>query len=471
MLNVFKLTKKNFIILIIILSILKCLLFYFLLEIIITPDKTIGYIADSAMFDVLAKNIISGHGFSADGKEPFTPMMTKDPLYVFFIVLIYSIFGQSFKNVVFAQFLLNPLIAILIYLIGKEIFEEKIARLSSLIVSFLPLLGELSFFVQTEALYLILLPLFLYVLILAFKKNKVSYYFFSGVALGLCALCRMMMFYFSGLIIILIILGYGENLKFQKNEFIKRRVNKSLIFIAGFVLIVAPWIARNVRHFKSYQISAKGGVAMWVRATMAESFTARDFKAYSLYLFSGRLAQKKYPDFIGNNFGDFEYRFVNKAPLRQLREQGFTEGEIDSILAKEGFKKAINHPFKLILFSSINYIKILKCFVPWTILLTEGNSKIERELIFPAIRFLFGFPLGIIFTALTIWGVYFLRKKILRYLPILLTILYYNFILFCITASPIGIERFVVPVIPLYAYFVSYFIFKIFWPSVVKIGE
>lgn len=457
-----KLTKKEFIFLIVIISLLKCVLLYVLVEVVFTPHQMVGYVPDSHIYEMLAKNIISGHGFSFDMKAPFSPTMFKEPLYALFVALIYLILAPSFKYIVISQMFLNPFIAILIYLIGREIFEERIARFASLLVSLIPIFGEMSFFIQVEAFYIPLMLFFLYVLTMAFKKNRIPLYLLSGILLGLCSLCRSIVFYLPGVIIILIALGYGEGLKFNKSKDTKRRILKITVFIASFILVVSPWVNRNMKKFKSYQISERGGRILWAQATMAEEFSGRELKAYFLYLISGHLAQKNFPDFIGKDFGDFEYRYFNNAPLEQLKNSGFSDGQIDLILVKEAVKKIISYPLKFIILSSISYLQIFKYFTPWSVSILDGRGTGLTRVVFPAVRFLFGFPVGIAYTLITILGIYSVKRNVMRFLPAIVIIVYYHFILFFLSGVPGStLQRFVLPVIPLYSFFVCFFIIKV----------
>jgi hypothetical protein len=273
------------------------------------------------------------------------------------------------------------------------------------------------------------------------------------------------MFYAYGLVFILIALGYGKDLKFNKDERPKRRFAKILIFTAGFLLIVFPWIARNIKEFKTCQISQRGGTAIWTQAATAESLSPRELKAHFLYLISGRLAQKKFPDIVGNDMGSFEYRFYNKIPFEGLKQAGLSEGEIDIFLGKEAVKKIYAHPLKFIAFSTINYIQILKYFEPWSLLTLKGQNKWLSELVFPAVRFIAGIPAGLAFTLLAVLGIYFSRKYLVRYLFIVMIIGYYHFMLYFMGATPGGMQRFVLPVIPLFSFFACISIMRFFGGS------
>ncbi len=462
--NISSLTTKKFIAYIFIFSIVRCVILFLLLEVMATPDIQAGYAPDSKMYETLAKNIISGRGFSSDTNPPFLPMMLKEPVYPVFIALISSIFGFSALNgingvnIIIAQILINPATVLLVYFIAREICHENTARLAALSICLIPTFGELSFFILAETLYTPILLFFMYVLLKAFNSGLPAYYFYSGLLLGLCAVTRVISLYFCAVVLLFIAFGYGKGLLFSFRFRLRQRFKKMLIFLIGVSLLVLPWIIRNGLIFRSYQVTTKGGLTMWVRGTIAESFTPEEFKAYLLYMFSGRLAQKKYPDFIGKDLGSFEYRFVNYAPIKELNKKGLSEGEVDAVLAKEGIRKALRHPFKTMIFSSIGYLQVYKSFVPGSLLIYTPRNRILREYIYPGIRLIFGFPFGFMVIFMSIAGIYLHRGEIIKYLPVISLIVYYHFMLFFITASPGGVQSFITPVTPFYFIFAALFI-------------
>lgn len=444
---------KKWLVILAVISILKCLLLYWVFEVKATPERRIGYLPDSRMYETLAKNIISGNGFSSDTEAPFVPMMLKEPGYPLFIVLVSIISVFSSGAIIAAQMMLNPMVAILIYLIGKQLYDEDKARLASLMVAFMPNYGEMSFFILAETLYIPLLLLFVYTMVLAFNKDKILCYAICGFVLALSVLTRAFVLYFFFCVIAMIAFGYGKGLQFHKKEKFKIRLRKISVFALSFLLIVLPWVIRNGKTFGIYQITTKGGITLWAKGSIAENLSARDIKAYSLYLLSGRLAQKKFPGLI-NDLGSFEYRFM---PMQELLSKDLNAGRRDAALGKEGLKKIFSHPFKAFLFSAIIYAQVYKCFVPWSILFYEFGSNFLREIILPAARFLFGFPMGITLALIVIFGIYFSKQEAHKYLPVVFLFIYYHLLLFVIAATPGGLQRFILPVTPLYFIFLPLF--------------
>ncbi|MEO0102589.1 MAG: glycosyltransferase family 39 protein, partial [candidate division WOR-3 bacterium] len=105
------------------------------------------------------------------------------PLYPYFLALIYKIFGINLFIPRIIQILIGSGSCLLVYLIGKKIFSQKVGTIAGLAASLYPLLiyfdGELL--LTNLLIFLILFGFFL------FLKEKI---FLSGLFFGLTAITR-----------------------------------------------------------------------------------------------------------------------------------------------------------------------------------------------------------------------------------------------------------------------------------------
>jgi len=112
---------------------------------------------DANEFQILVKNIINHRDFSLETSAPFLPTNFRTPGYVSFLLIIYLIFS-SFKPAIFIGAAIFALSAPLAYLIGKEIFQEKIAFLAAILFAIEPWAIFQSGFLIAEQIFL---PVFL----------------------------------------------------------------------------------------------------------------------------------------------------------------------------------------------------------------------------------------------------------------------------------------------------------------------
>ncbi|MEI8349404.1 MAG: tetratricopeptide repeat protein [Candidatus Omnitrophota bacterium] len=146
--------------------------------------------SDSHSYYVLAKDISSGDVF---GGKAFMTW----PLYAYFLGFLFKFFGDSPMHVYFLQFILGAIHCVLVYLIAKIVFNQKVAFISGLLCVWygmfifydgLFMYTSLSIFLNS-----LLFLLMLYVKNAPSKKNL----FFIGLFTGLCALAQPLIVLFG----------------------------------------------------------------------------------------------------------------------------------------------------------------------------------------------------------------------------------------------------------------------------------
>lgn len=444
------LKKRDFLLLISVVSIIKCLLLFFVLKFLFTSVLSYGYFSDSAMYETISNNLLLGRGFSLSQSYPFSPTMYKEPGYSLFILLVKLLPHGSINLVVAIQILLDPLIAVLVYLIGLEIFNEKISRLSSLLVALIPIYGEIAFFIMPELIFTLLFSCAILCLIRALKLRFWCWFIASGVLLGISSLFRnavMPLFLIYPVIILFI----------NRGNIRRGLILRLAVFVLFFLSVTVPWMMRNQQRLGLFSISRRGGELFSHQAYWATNFSPNEWRAYSLYLLSGRLAQKLYPEIIGNDLGEYEYRILMRTDSVGNLLKKYREGEVERITAIEGIKNFIRHPFKFILLSSIIYIQTFKYFESIALMLFSGPLKLVW--IMSMLRF-FLFVLGIAYTIATLCGIIRCSASFNRSYLILITIAYFHFSLTCFGIIPGALQRHIVPISIFYSYFVIIALFK-----------
>ncbi len=208
-------------------------------------------------YEVIVNNLLSGKGFLFYFFDvPYRSLNA--PLYSFLCAGIYILTNHSYLAVLLAQSLFTMFLALVIFKIAKIIFDEKVAFMSAIIVSFHPgfiyydvfnliPLSIDSFLIATAAL-----------LVLKFKdRPSILNISLLGMMVGLGALSRGIIWAlipFLSLYFILFITRLALHEKF-----------KIIIFfaIAAFI-VITPWIIRNyVIHKRFIFIVSTTGENLW----------------------------------------------------------------------------------------------------------------------------------------------------------------------------------------------------------------
>ncbi|MCK4463330.1 MAG: glycosyltransferase family 39 protein, partial [Candidatus Omnitrophica bacterium] len=126
---------------------------------------------DSQWYNQVAESIAKGQGFSVNG----APTAYTVPIYPLFLAGIYKLFSSNVNWVFTFQIFLGAINCVLIYIITRELFNEKIALLSGIITSFYYFFIKCENMILTEAIFMPLVTLSVLLFIKAKETKKILY--------------------------------------------------------------------------------------------------------------------------------------------------------------------------------------------------------------------------------------------------------------------------------------------------------
>ncbi|MBA7509988.1 hypothetical protein ES705_01962 [subsurface metagenome] len=257
-------------------------------------------------YDTIGWNLASGDGFSL---EPGVPTPVRAPVYPFFLSFIYFIFGHSYLAVRLAQTIVSALTCLVIYWLGKEIFDEGVGRVASLILALYPILIGYTGLLLTETLFTFLLSLAVLFLVRAVKNRSSKSYAISGMFLGITALCRATVIFFPLFLFVGLWAVYRVRV---------RAIVHFSIFLLMMVVVIAPWTVRNYFRFHTFlPVATGGGLTLW-----AGTYVPWDGK----------------------------YQGAGTEPLKSMAMK-YSAIELDKRLFREGLKNIKEHPIRYLIMS------------------------------------------------------------------------------------------------------------------------
>lgn len=221
--------------------------------------------SDGTEYQTLVKNIVHNREFSLNQQAPFIPTDYRTPGYPFWLAIIYLVF-KSFTPAIFIGALVFTLSAPLVYLIGKEIFSEKIAFWSAILFAIEPWAIFQSGFLAAEQIFLPFLLFSIYLFCRYLKSENNSHLYLSSLFLGITTLIRPAALYF---IFIFIFLAFISGLK--KSIFQSLKISTLTILI--FIVVLSPWLIRNKVVLNTWQLSstASNGV-LYIESYMLNKY-------------------------------------------------------------------------------------------------------------------------------------------------------------------------------------------------------
>lgn len=323
------------------------------------PDEWVYFkdfqIHDSQEYKILGVNILKKHSFSWDSN----PVTLRTPGYPLFIAFIFFIFGIRDFWVMFFQVILSSLSVCIIYLITKEIYDEKKALLSSFLLSIDPLSIFYSSVFMSETLFIFFFLLFLYFF---FQKK----YFLSSFIMSFSVLIRPISTF------LFVIFSF----------FIKKPI-RAIPFILISLIFPFLWSLRNYNHYKiPFLTSISGLNLLYYNASIFEAerkkksieevreeFSKKlpdEKNPLRLSLFAQRIALKKIME------APFYYSFLH---LKMSIKFMFSTKFDDILMKVKGDRRARFELFKDVVRENLSFfykliIIILCCFEMFITFLT-----------------------------------------------------------------------------------------------------
>lgn len=155
---------------------------------------------------------------------------------------------------------------IFLYLTTKKLFNEKVARLVAILFSILPITVNYSNFLWNPNFLLVLVPIYLYCLVVALGKNTIYWYFLTGLLGGLC-----LQLHFQAILLFL----------FSVVWLLVKKVTykKLLVTLFGFVVGYSPLIIFDIRnHFYNFLT-----ILEWLRFGGNQKFSWQSYYLLALW--------------------------------------------------------------------------------------------------------------------------------------------------------------------------------------------
>lgn len=321
-------------------------------------------------YGVIARALISGNGYSLSqfGKPPYKATSYHAPIYPLFLAFFYS-FGintLTFFFIQLTQALVCTLSGLVMYQIGKVIFNEKTAFLTFLGVIFYPPFIAYCLRIAPITLFAFFMALMVLYIFKVKAQPTLKNQFCCGALMGITALTEPNILSFLPFS-----LGW---LFFNLRQKPWNRLKCLFSIVSVCMLILAPWTVRNYLVFQRIiLVKSMVGFNLWLGNN--------PYATGTFYLPSGEEMQKVIPPIYGQN-------------------KSISEVEQDDILLREALSFIKNNPTKFL------KLCLLKLYYYWWYppdkLLSPEAATLGRFM---------KIPYGLLLL-LSISGIYFAFSKI-----------------------------------------------------------
>ncbi len=211
---------------------------------------------DSAGYDAIARNLMEGHGFSSNPAPPYQANHYRTPVYPYFLVAVYAVFGFNHVAVYVIQAVIGSLTCCLIYLICRRYWGERTALLAALLNAVFPFPALFTAVVLTETVYAFLVCCTVYLLTRAYQGRSLYWMAGAGVALGVTALCRPEACLLAPFLVLILLCCCRLR---------RPAWEMSAVLVVSSGLVLFPWLVRN--YYTSGKVmslvNSGPGAAFW----------------------------------------------------------------------------------------------------------------------------------------------------------------------------------------------------------------
>ncbi len=239
------------------------------------------YFDDEPIYESIVQNLSSGKGLIiGESQKAFRP-----PLFSLIVAPIYLL-GGGLVTIRIFQALLSTLTIYLIYLLSREIFNERISIASAGISAIWPFFIFYTGFFLTETTYIFLTVISTLYFLKVLRQPSFKNVFLTGIFLGLAGLCRPIMLLYApfGFLFLFFAIecsGRARSAVIARSKATKQSTRSRLLhfvrnddgkegkasfattsirskiypaFLVGLfcLLTVSPWVIRNYRIFHRF---------------------------------------------------------------------------------------------------------------------------------------------------------------------------------------------------------------------------
>jgi 4-amino-4-deoxy-L-arabinose transferase-like glycosyltransferase len=324
------------------------------------------HIADENDYNRLATNLVEHQEFSFTAGS-LTSL--RPPLYPALVAGVYALFGlQNFPAVRLLQAALSLFNTFVLYGLGLEVASRRAALWLAGLFCFYPSFLGFNNLLLTETLFTLLLSLFCYLLVLAYRREALGYLLAAGLILGLATLTRSILWMSPPLLAVFLVATW-------KGSWLRRGL-AVLAVVVPFAIALAPWAYRNSVLERTFvAVDSMGG----------RNFMMGNYRHTPLYRSWDAIS------FTGETSWIAEVLAADHSTEPKI--QGNTQGQLDKLALKRGLLFVRENPWLTA------QRDLIKFFDFW---------GLERELVAGASRGYFGNLSGLVVAllALLLWGSY-----------------------------------------------------------------
>ena len=231
---------------------------------------------DAQEYIRIAESVRTDGAYAYNGE----PTRVRPPLYPLFLAAIQGAAGHNYLRYAQAlQALFITMAVAVFYFIVRRVHGPRAGLVAAVVLGLFVPFAVRSALVMSEALFMLLLLLFLFWTLKALEEGRRRDYVLAGLAVGLAALARPAPILLPLVLVPLL-------LQFTRHSGAGRERLVSIgLFVAAFGVVLAPWGIRNAVTLGEFTVlPSSGGVNLWAASHQDWREFVDQHMAYALQL-------------------------------------------------------------------------------------------------------------------------------------------------------------------------------------------
>ena len=218
---------------------------------------------DPQFFQQAAASLSHGHGYGYGTAQP-APTALHPPMFPIVLALLDLVRLQSAEAHRIALAFISAVSVVVMGLLGRRLISPSVGLVAAAFAAFSPLWVQWGGRLLSESVYLVVIPLLLWVALECVDRPSWRVFGVVGLVIGVAALTR------SEALAFVVVLGIPLVLLGSRDW--RRRVTYAMALVAGVVIIVGPWLVRNEIQLGGLTLSTDNGTT-WAGAYTPATFS------------------------------------------------------------------------------------------------------------------------------------------------------------------------------------------------------
>ena len=208
-------------------------------------------IADMAGYNEAAISLLQDHEFRVKG----VISASRPPVYPYFLLVIYSIFGHSLFAVRIVQAAVGAFTSVVVFKTGELMFDRKTGALAGVMWALYTASWALGDMILSESLFALLMITSVYFIIRIAEFGSPWIILWAAVFAGAATLTRTIYTPFVPfLLLVIMVLKIGN----------PRLISRYILLLLIFLMTLFPWMLRNYYTHGVFTMNPKSGVDFYL---------------------------------------------------------------------------------------------------------------------------------------------------------------------------------------------------------------